>query len=383
MLIMLRILSTSKNLVSSHEQGADFVELFFDLVFVYAITRITAVTANQLDLEHVFQSALIFWLIWWGWTQFTWTLNSANTKIAEVRMGVLVATGVAFVLASSVDEAFTDGVLWFAVPYIIIRALGLGLQIRVASNSSEEQSAAYLFALISLSGLTAVLGGALVDPSYRVWWWLGAIALDMLASMIGAKSEGWKLRAKHFAERHSLIVIIALGESLIVAASAVDFQERSQGLMIVGGMAVIVTCLLWWSYFSWINEHLEEHFSKKEGSARARLGRDAYSLIHFPLVCGIIGIAIGFEKIISHPLDMLTLPVAAALGSGYVLFVGFTAAAIWRASKLVLLPRIMILVISTTGVFISIGKPSYIALGIIAVSLTMLIFIEWKKCRLS
>ncbi|NOQ25818.1 MAG: hypothetical protein GQ564_10695 [Bacteroidales bacterium] len=380
---MIKVFSTTKNLLSSHEQGADFVELFFDLVFVYAITRITAVTAHHLDIQHVLQSVLVFWLIWWGWTQFTWTLNTANTKIAEIRMGVLVTTGVAFVLASSVDEAFTDGVLWFAIPYIIIRLLGLGLQIRVSSNSKEERSAAYVFAAISLTGLIAVFGGAMVDPMQRVWWWLAAIGLDMAAGFIGGRSEGWSLRAKHFAERHSLIVIIALGESLIVAASAIDVQERSQDLMIVGGLAVLVTCLLWWSYFSWINEYLEEHFSKKSGSEQARLGRDAYSLMHFPLVCGIIGIAIGFEKIIGNPNDLLSFHVAAALSIGYILFVGFTAAAVWRSSKLLLVPRITILLVSATGIFLSIGKPSYLAFVIIAVSLTLLIFIEWKKCRLS
>ena len=103
---MRKIFLPGKNLVSPTEQSADFVELFFDLVFVYAITRITSLTAHHLDIAHVIQSALIFWLIWWAWTQFTWALNAANTKIAEVRMMVLIATGVAFVMASSADYAF-------------------------------------------------------------------------------------------------------------------------------------------------------------------------------------------------------------------------------------------------------------------------------------
>jgi low temperature requirement protein LtrA len=378
---MRKILLQSRNLVSPTEQSADFVELFFDLVFVYAITRITSLTANHLDPEHVLQSLLIFWLIWWAWTQFTWALNAANTKITEVRLIVLIATGVAFVMASSTDFAFTEGVMWFAIPYVVIRIIGLALYIRVTTNLNGQRSAVIIFALLSITGLIAVLAGAMVNPSLRVIFWLGAILLDMLAGFIGGRAEGWSLRSKHFGERHSLIVIIALGESLIVAATAVGGQERSQDLMLAGGLAVIVTCLLWWSYFSWMSDYLEEKFSKKLGSDQAKIGRDAYSFMHFLIICGIVGIAIGFEKILHHPHDHLKAPVAFALGIGYMLFIGFSIAAVWRTSKMVLLPRLLILIISLIGIVLSVGQSPLIVLGIISISLTLINFLEWKKCR--
>ena len=380
---MRNILLRSKNLVSPSEQSADFVELFFDLVFVYAITGITSLTANNFDTEHVLQSLLIFWLIWWAWTQFTWTLNAADTKIAEVRLIVLIATGVAFVMASSTDFAFTEGVMWFAVPYVVIRIIGLALNIRVTTNLDGQRSAAIGFALVSITGLVAVLAGAMVNPSLRIIFWLGAILLDMLAGFIGGRAEGWSLRSKHFGERHSLIVIIALGESLIVAATAVVGQERSQDLMLAGGLAVIVTCLLWWSYFSWISDFLEEKFSKKSGSDQAKTGRDAYSFMHFLIISGIVGIAIGFEKILHHPHDLLKVPVAYALGIGYMLFIGFSITAVWRTSKIVLLPRLLILIISLIGIVLSVGHSPLMILGIISISLILINFIEWKKCRMN
>ncbi len=378
---MRKIFLPSKNLASPNEQGADFVELFFDLVFVYAITRITALTSHHLDSIHVLQSVLIFWLIWWGWTQFTWALNAANTKFAEIRMMILIATGVAFVMASSISNAFSAGVMWFAIPYLIIRIIGLGLYIRVTTNLNGQRSAVLLFALLSVTGLIAVLAGALSDPSIRIGLWIGAIVLDMIAGFIGGRGEGWNLLPKHFAERHGLIVIIALGESLIVAASAVSGQERSQDLMIVGGLAVIVTCLLWWSYFAWIHEHLEEYFSRKSGGEQARLARDAYSLMHFPLICGIIGIAVGFEKILEHPHDLLSIQVASALGGGYFLFISFTAASVWKTSKILLLPRLLILFVTMIGIVLSVNHPPQYALSIISISLILLIIIEWKMCR--
>lgn len=378
---MRKIFLPNKNLASPTEQSADFVELFFDLVFVYAITRITFLTAHHLDIAHVIQSALIFWLIWWAWTQFTWALNAANTKITEVRMMVLIATGVAFVMASSADYAFNDGVMWFALPYIVIRIIGLALYIRVTNNQNGQRSAVVGFALISIAGLIAVFAGAMVDPSLRIIFWFGAILLDMLAGFIGARADGWNLLPKHFVERHGLIVIIALGESLIVAATAVSGQERSLDLIIVGGLAVIVTCLLWWSYFSWLSEYLEEYFSKKTKADQAKLGRDAYSFMHFLIVCGIVGVAVGFEKILQHPHELLSIPVALALGCGYVLFIGFSAASVWRTSKLVLLPRLLILIFSIIGIALSVGHPPIFSLIVISISLVLINFIEWKKCQ--
>lgn len=378
---MRKIFLRSKNLVTPSGQSADFVELFFDLVFVYAITRITSLTAHHLDTEHVLKSLLIFWLIWWAWTQFTWALNAANTKIAEVRLTVLIATAVAFVMASSTDLAFTEGVLWFAIPYIVIRIIGLALYIRVTTNLNGHRSAVIGFALLSVTGLIAVLAGAMSNPSLRIFFWLSAILLDMLAGFIGGRAEGWSLQSKHFGERHSLIVIIALGESLIVAATAVDGQEHSPELMLASALAVIVTCLLWWSYFSWISNYLEEKFSEKSGSDQAKTGRDAYSFMHFLIICGIVGTAVGFEKILHHPHDLLAVPVALALGTGYMLFIGFSIAAVWRMSKVVLIPRLFILMISLIGIVLSVGYSPLWVLGIISISLFLINITEWTKCR--
>lgn len=249
---------------------------------------------------------------------------------------VLIATGVAFLMASSVSDAFGSGVLLFAMLYVVIRTIGIGLYIRVTSNLKGKGNPVIAFAIPSVFGLGAVLLGAFSNPSMRILWWLIAIAFDMLAGYLGGRAQGWNLKAKHFAERHGLIVIIALGESLIVAANAVSTQEGSQSLLIESVLVLLLMCLLWWSYFSWIHEHLEEHLSTKSGSEQATSARDAYSFMHFPLICGIIGIAIGFEKIMGHPNEVLSIPVAAALGGGFLFFVGFTALSVWRLSRVCL-----------------------------------------------
>lgn len=381
MSIYRRIFYSNKNLATPDEQGADFVELFFDLVFVFAITRVTYVTAHSSNAFQVLQSGLIFWLIWWGWTQFTWTLNAANTRLAQIRMTVLIATGLAFVMASSVAEAFDDGVFWFVVPYILIRVIGIGLVTRVTTNVNEDQKRIIAFTIPSIIGWILLLMGAFSNPEVRIWWWIAALIFDMVAGYFGGKADGWDVKANHFAERHGLIVIIALGESLIVAASAVTKHGLSQDMLLVGLLAVLVTCLLWWSYFSWINEYLEKHLSEKSGRKQATLARDAYSFTHFPLICGIIGIAVGFEKILAHPNYLLDNSVALALGTGYIFFVGFTALSVWLTSGLFLLPRVLLLILTTIGIILSINQPPFVALGIMAIGLTLLTLIEWKKCR--
>ena len=146
---MVNLASLSRPLVAPSEQRADFVELFFDLVFVFAITKITYLTAHAVDLEHILRSLLILWLIWWAWSQFTWTLNAADTRQPEVRMATLIATVVTFVMASAIDQAFDVGVMWFAIPYIVLKALGMGLFLRVTPQGSHRVAVARM-ALLSL-----------------------------------------------------------------------------------------------------------------------------------------------------------------------------------------------------------------------------------------
>jgi low temperature requirement protein LtrA len=145
-------------------------------------------------------------------------------------------------------------------------------------------------------------------------------------------------------------------------------------------LAVFVTCLLWWSYFAWIQEHMEMCMDKLAGERRARLGRDAYSFIHFPLICGIIGIAIGFEKILGHPHDPLSTQTAIALGGGFVLFIGATAASVWVASRTLLVPRLLLMV-SAAAIPAAINRSPNLALGLIVIGLAFINTLEWRKCR--
>jgi len=372
---------SARPLISPHDQGATFVELFFDLVFVFAVTQVVGLIHDDISWPGLLRGLLVFWLIWWGWTQFTWALNAANTKHHHVRLGTLIATGVAFVMGVSVGNAFAapaDGAIWFASSYVAVRVLGLGLYYRVASDTDHRASVAR-FSLLSILGLTTVIAGSLVDPSLRHWIWLGAIALDLRAAWIVGNTRSWGLHPGHFAERHGLIIIIALGESLIVAGSALN-PGAGLPIMAAGALAVFLTCLLWWTYFGWVREVLEESLAGQAGRSLTRLGRDAYTFWHFPLVSGIIALAVGFETAL-HPDDYTLTQTAVAVGLGLTLFLVSTAGALHRARGCVLWNRLIVLVLTLGGLALSTSSSSHQILGIACAGLLLIVAIEQVTIR--
>ena len=223
-------------LLSPHDQGATFVELFFDRVFVFGITQVTVLLHHGLEWVTVAEAILVFWLIWWGWTQYTWAFNAADTAHPVVELSALIATAIAFFMAVAVPDAFAGGAVWFAGPYVALRLVGLALYATVMWQNETGRQAVGLFAAASLMGFAAVGIGAFWSTHQALFWSL-AIALDIVAAVIAARRAGWGLHPDHFAERHGLIVIIALGESLIVAAGGLAGAERTPALLIVGFLA--------------------------------------------------------------------------------------------------------------------------------------------------
>lgn len=371
----------ARGMKAAGPQSVTFVELFFDLVFVFAVTQVTALTAHHLTAPGILRSLLLFWLIWWAWTQFTWTLNPADTTHSRVRLITLVATAAAFVMAASVPHAFEDDALWFAVPYVTVRLLGLALQGLVdLENETSGHRGVWLWTGMSLVGLVLVLAGAVAEPEVRVWLWTLTIVADLVAAGVAGRAQDWQLDAAHMSERHGLFVIIALGESLIVAGTAVAADVRTAPLAAAAAMALLVACLLWWTYFGWLKEELEHGLASARSGARlASLARDAYSLSHFPLIGGIVGFAVAIEEIVAHPEDPAPAAVVAALGVGVALFVGFSAVAYWRLRGRVLFSRVVILLGMAVALLLTAPLSPVWPLASVAAALTVLVIVEARR----
>ena len=364
---------------TSQPQGVAFVELFFDLVFVFAVTQLTAETAHHLSADGVLRSVIVGWLIWWAWTQFTWTLNPADTSHDLVRVVTLAATAAAFVMAASVPRAFTDEALWFALPYIAVRLLGLGLQVRVEmEREGADHAAVYRWAGASLVGLGLVLVGSLAEPGLRSIIWLGAIGADFAAATWAGRQAVWDLNPAHLSERHGLFVIIALGESLIVAGAAIAAAPLTPDLMAAVGGSIVVACLLWWTYFGWLKDSLEHRFAMASPDRLGPLARDAFSFAHFPLVCGIVGFAVAVEETVAHPEDPMLPAVLAALGIGVSLFVLSSALSLRILGGPVLGVRLAVLVLMA-AVLAAVGVANLaplVPLGVVATALATIVIIE-------
>ena len=365
---------------ATQAQGATFVELFFDLVFVFAVTQITAYLRDNLTATGLVRAVLIFWLVWWAWTQFTWTLNAADTEHVGIRFGTLCATAMAFLMALTVPDVYGPAGWWFALSYIAVRLIGMGGQWWVSSGDVEWSSAVRTWVAFSFVGLAAVAVAAALPAPPRTAALAVAVALDVFSAWRAGSGE-WRLFPSHFAERHGLFVIIALGESLIAAGVAASALPRDASLAAIAVPAVLATCALWWTYFGWAKDALEDAMHRLDSRARGWFGRDVYSLLHFPIIGGVIGHAVAIEKAVEHPNEHLEPAAALALAAGATLFVGCVGLALLRAHSRVPLFRAITVLALLASYPLLMTWPPTLALTLVAVIVAAVAAFERNPLR--
>jgi low temperature requirement protein LtrA len=235
------------------------------------------------------------------------------------------------------------------------------------------RAAVRLFSLVSISGLIAVLIGGILGGTAQYIWWTVAIALDILAASVGGSAEGWNLHAEHFSERHGLFVIIARGESLIVAAISLSGTDEWPAYKVGAAiLSVAIAGAMWWSYFVRNKIELDEALEESRGNQRSMLARDAYSIIHFPMVLGIIAFAATVEHALTHPSEPLGTPNRALLAASVILYAGSMELALRRARKPVHLARRLLPILTAIAVFALANAAAVFSLSVVLVGLTLL-----------
>ncbi len=359
----------------TEEQGATFVELFFDLVFVFAVTQVTATLAHDLTPAGLLRALIVFWLVWWAWTQYTWSLNEADTEHGWIRLITLVASALAFLMAVTVPLITSEWGWLFALSYLILRMVGIGLQWGLAGDDPVWARSVRTWTLMSSLGLVAIVVAMVLPPELR-FIALGAAALLDVAAALRAGRQEWRLFSGHFSERHGLFVIIALGESLIAAGVTLSGQPLSARLLMVAVTAVAASCALWWTYFGWAKDRLEEMMRSQSPATLGRYARDVYSFAHFPLIFGVIGFAISIEETIAHPKDPLALPGTLALCVGVGLIVGGTGLALTLARARVPPVRWWMVGILLAAVPVLGAIPAWVALSLVSLLVLALAIVE-------
>ena len=366
---------------SPADQRVTFVELFFDLVFVFCVTQVVRLLHDGVTWQAVGEVVLVFWMVWWAWTQFTWALNAADTTHPRVQIATLLATAVAFFLAVGIPSAFHGHALWFAGTYVVVRVLGLLVYDWVAWIDPTQRTAVRRFSVVSISGMVAVVIGAFIGGATQYACWAVAIVLDLTAATVGGRAEGWNLHAEHFAERHGLFVIIALGESVIVAALSLADGEWPVDQVAMAVLAVAIACAMWWSYFARSKQELDHALESAEGVERSMLARDAYSIIHFPMVLGIIAFAATVEHGLAHPHDPLGLTGRSLLAVSVLLFAGGMGLALARAKRPVLMARKLVPLATAGVVFALTNVQALVSLAVVLIGLTLMAFGEPVRVR--
>jgi low temperature requirement protein LtrA len=315
--------------VRRREEKVTPLELFFDLVFVLALTQCTALIAANPTWQGLVQAILVLAMLWWSWSGYAWLTSVVDPEEGAVRIAMFAAMAAFLVAALAVPDAFGDDAVVFAAAYAIVRVSHIWL-FTIASRDEPELRKS----VIGLASSTALAVGLLFAASSTDGWWQVAVWGLALAVDVGLPtlfwSGGWQLTPSHFAERFALIVIIALGES-IVAIGVGSNAVVDGGVVVAAALGIAVAAALWWLYFDvtvWLAERRLAQAAP--GREQNELARDAYSIIHFPLVSGIVLLAFGLKKTLEHVGDPLATIPAVGLVGGVALYLLALVAFRWR-----------------------------------------------------
>ncbi len=304
---------------AEREQRVTPLELFFDLVFVFAITQVTSVFSDSPTWGGLLRGILLLGMLWWAWSGYAWLTNALDPEEGAIRLAMLAAVAAMLVVSLAAPRAFgADGVI-FGVAYLVVRALHLVL-FAIAGRGDRDLSRAVLRIIpgaILGAGLL-VVAGFVKGPAQPALWG-GAVVVTYGGVLLG-HMRGWRISPAHFVERFGLIIIIALGESIVAIGVGAAGLPLDPGVIAAALLGITVVACLWWSYFDWVIFVAQARLAEATGASRAALARDAYSYLHLPMVAGIVLFAFGLKTTLADVAGSLRTVPALGLVGGIALY---------------------------------------------------------------
>ena len=353
------------------------LELFFDLVFVLALTQCTALIVHLGTWDGVLKGLLVLGVLWWSWVGYAWLTSVVNPEEGSVRLVIFAAMAALLVCALCVPGAFGSDALLFAGAYGAVRAAHISLFTIASRDDGALRKSVTGLAISTAVGVGLLVLAALASGTLRIALWCLALLLDMGGPyLFGA--DGWKLVPGHFAERHGAIIIIALGES-IVAIGAGASASVDGGVVAAAVLGVVVACALWWLYFDVVAIVAARRLMKASpGRERNEIARDSYSYLHFPMVAGIALVAVGMKETLEHVNAPLGIVTASAMIGGAALYLLAHVAFRWR--NIHTLNRQRLVCAALLGVLlaaeVAVAPSALLTLGALALVLSVLIVYE-------
>jgi low temperature requirement protein LtrA len=378
--------------VEAAAEGASVthIELFFDLVFVLALTQVTAYMADHLTAEGLLRGMLIVSLFWWSWVAYAWLGNVVRADEGLVRPVVFTAMAAMFIVALAIPEAFDDmpggldGPVVLAVCYFAVHALHVIMFWIAARDDVGLRRQLLRFAPTVLVATALLLVAAGTSGHAQTALWAAALAADYIGTILGG-SSGWRLRSvSHFAERHSVIIIVALGESIVAIGVGIAELPISWPIVIGALLGLSVSVSLWWIYFDVTVRMAERALAEATEDERPRFARDAYSYMHLPLIAGIVLLALGLKKTLEYASDTehyeLTDPLTGvglfALVGGVVIYLVGHVAFKARTQQVLYWPRLVAAGILVVLAPLGAAAPALVTLAVVAAVLFGLVVYE-------
>jgi low temperature requirement protein LtrA len=364
--------------VRRSEERVTPLELFFDLVFVLAITQCTALMARHgATWAGLGKGLLVLALMWWSWVGYAWLTSVVNPEEGAVRFAMFGAMAAMLVVALCVPESFGDSRVLFACAYAAVRFGQIALFVLASRDEPDLRHS--VWGLAGGTGISAALlitGALFANDTVQASIWGFALLLDMGEPYLFG-SEGWKLAPSHFAERHGLIIIIALGES-IVAIGVGAHGKVDAGVVAAATLGIAIAGALWWLYFDIVALVAERRLTRAKGREQNEIARDSFSYLHFPMVAGIVLLALGMKTTLGHVDHHLeTVPAVAMLG-GTAIYLLAHVAFRWRNVHRFSRERLACAIVLFALIPVAIEIDALITLALVAVLLAVLLVYETR-----
>jgi len=365
------------------EQRVTPLELFFDLVFVFGFTQVTTVLSDDPTWGGLEHGLLILAALWWAWAAYAWLTNTVDPREDAVWGAVLVAMAAMFVAALAVPEAFDRHGVVFGVAFLIVNVVWLTLYALAARGDRDLVAAILRNAPSALAGTSLIIAAGFVHGGLRPMLWLAALAVGFFGPLLGGIS-GWRVQPAHFVERHGLIVIIAIGESLIAIGLGARSTEIGTGVIVAAVLGLVVTTSFWLAYFDFFPIRGQQMLADRSGAQRTALARDAYTYLHLPMVAGIVLFAFAMKTTLAHVGDELDTIPALGLCGGPALYLLAYVALRLRVSRTLGRGRLIAAVACALLFPIVVVVPALLALALVAavwVAFDAYEIIWWREAR--
>ncbi|HEX2497390.1 MAG: low temperature requirement protein A [Actinomycetes bacterium] len=365
------------------EQRATFFELFFDLVYVFAVTQLSHHLLENLSWEGAAQMAFMLIAVYWAWNYTTWMANWFDPETIPVRLILVFVMLASLLMAVAIPGGFGDQALLFGCSYSALQIGRNAFVVGVTPAGDFNRNFKQILVWSILSAPLWIAGG-LAAGELRWVLWLAALGLDLLAPLVmywiprvgPTPISQWEINGRHFAERFQLFVIIALGESIVLTGVTASDTGLGGAHVVALGLAFLGSTALWWLYFGHVGGAVADAIGRSTADQVGRMGRDVYTYLHLPIIAGIVLVAVGDELAVAHPDGSLHWAGALVSLGGPALYLLGVMACAARVGRPQRWPRAFVVILLLAAIPLAAHAPAIVVSAVLIVLLGSLVISE-------